>query len=75
MRQGLNAAINRSAQGPQGRERQRGKRATDALKKYARDLTAPRRRKGKLDPVIGRDEEIRRTIQDGWRAAPETIPS
>jgi ATP-dependent Clp protease ATP-binding subunit ClpB len=34
----------------------------DALKKYARDLTAAAR-DGKLDPVIGRDEEIRRTIQ------------
>ena len=34
----------------------------DALKKYARDLTAVAR-EGKLDPVIGRDEEIRRTVQ------------
>src|SRR5258708_724526 len=34
----------------------------DALKKYARDLTQVAR-EGKLDPVIGRDEEIRRTIQ------------
>ncbi|MFC4626589.1 ATP-dependent chaperone ClpB [Daeguia caeni] len=34
----------------------------DALKKYARDLTEDAR-SGKLDPVIGRDEEIRRTIQ------------
>jgi ATP-dependent Clp protease ATP-binding subunit ClpB len=34
----------------------------DALKKYARDLTQAVR-DGKLDPVIGRDEEIRRTIQ------------
>ena len=34
----------------------------DALKKYARDLTRAAR-DGKLDPVIGRDEEIRRTIQ------------
>ncbi|MBL8558629.1 MAG: ATP-dependent chaperone ClpB [Hyphomonadaceae bacterium] len=34
----------------------------EALKKYARDLTEDAR-KGKLDPVIGRDEEIRRTIQ------------
>jgi ATP-dependent Clp protease ATP-binding subunit ClpB len=34
----------------------------DALKKYARDLTEVARN-GKLDPVIGRDEEIRRTIQ------------
>jgi ATP-dependent Clp protease ATP-binding subunit ClpB len=36
--------------------------AYDALKKYARDLTDAARA-GKLDPVIGRDEEIRRTIQ------------
>jgi ATP-dependent Clp protease ATP-binding subunit ClpB len=34
----------------------------DALKRYARDLTQDAR-DGKLDPVIGRDEEIRRTIQ------------
>jgi ATP-dependent Clp protease ATP-binding subunit ClpB len=34
----------------------------DALKKYARDLTEVAR-SGKLDPVIGRDEEIRRTVQ------------
>ncbi len=36
--------------------------AYDAMKKYARDLTQAAR-DGKLDPVIGRDEEIRRTIQ------------
>jgi ATP-dependent Clp protease ATP-binding subunit ClpB len=36
--------------------------AYDSLKKYARDLTEAAR-EGKLDPVIGRDEEIRRTIQ------------
>ena len=34
----------------------------EALKKYARDLTEAARA-GKLDPVIGRDEEIRRTVQ------------
>ncbi|MGB3803804.1 MAG: ATP-dependent chaperone ClpB [Sphingopyxis granuli] len=34
----------------------------EALKKYARDLTEVAR-EGKLDPVIGRDEEIRRTVQ------------
>src|SRR6185436_17001200 len=34
----------------------------DALKKYARDLTQAAR-DGKIDPVIGRDEEVRRTIQ------------
>ena len=36
--------------------------AYDALRKYARDLTAEAR-SGRLDPVIGRDDEIRRTIQ------------
>ena len=36
--------------------------AYDALKRYARDLTTAAR-DGKIDPVIGRDEEIRRTIQ------------
>jgi len=34
----------------------------ESLEKYGRDLTAAAR-EGKLDPVIGRDEEIRRTIQ------------
>src|SRR4051812_34331938 len=34
----------------------------DALKKYSRDLTEAAKN-GKLDPVIGRDEEIRRTMQ------------
>lgn len=34
----------------------------EALKKYAHDLTAAAR-DGKLDPIIGRDEEIRRTVQ------------
>lgn len=34
----------------------------DALKKYALDLTA-RAREGKIDPIIGRDEEIRRAMQ------------
>ncbi|MDO8607182.1 MAG: ATP-dependent chaperone ClpB [Phaeospirillum sp.] len=59
--QGLNHAIE---------EVRKGRKATsasaedgyDALKKYARDLTQAAR-DGKLDPVIGRDEEIRRTIQ------------
>src|SRR5258707_9104357 len=39
-----------------------GENAYDALKKYARDLTQAAR-DGKIDPVIGRDEEIRRTVQ------------
>ena len=34
----------------------------DALKKYAMDLTE-RAREGKIDPIIGRDEEIRRAMQ------------
>ena len=34
----------------------------EALHRYARDLTAAAR-EGKLDPVIGRDDEIRRCIQ------------
>ncbi|MFN3077647.1 MAG: ATP-dependent chaperone ClpB [Alphaproteobacteria bacterium] len=59
--QGLNRAIN---------ELRKGRMATsasaednyEALKKYARDLTMAAR-EGKLDPVIGRDDEIRRTIQ------------
>jgi ATP-dependent Clp protease ATP-binding subunit ClpA len=45
-------------QPPQSRPHQ----PQQALKKYARDLTQAAR-DGKLDPVIGRDEEIRRTIQ------------
>ncbi|MCL4164277.1 UNVERIFIED_CONTAM: hypothetical protein GTU68_053207, partial [Idotea baltica] len=59
--QNLNSAIN---------EIRKGRAATsasaedgyDALKKYSRDLTEAAE-DGKLDPVIGRDEEIRRTIQ------------
>ena len=41
---------------------QNAEQSFDALKKYARDITAAAR-EGKLDPVIGRDEEIRRAIQ------------
>ncbi len=59
--QGLNTAIEgirkgRSADTAGAEDRY------DALKKFARDLTQAAR-DGKLDPVIGRDEEIRRTIQ------------
>jgi ATP-dependent Clp protease ATP-binding subunit ClpB len=59
--QKLNAAIEdlrkgRKADSPSAEE------GYDALKRYARDLTAVAR-EGKLDPVIGRDEEIRRTMQ------------
>jgi len=57
----LNSAINelrggRSADSPSAEE------SYEAMKKYTRDLTQAAR-DGKLDPVIGRDEEIRRTIQ------------
>ena len=41
---------------------QNAEQSFDALKKYARDVTELART-GKLDPVIGRDEEIRRAIQ------------
>ena len=62
-----------TAAGPERRDRGSSARAArrtapsaeqgyDALKKYARDLTEAAR-EGKLDPVIGRDEEIRRVIQ------------
>jgi len=44
-----------------------------SLEKYGRDLTAEARA-GKLDPVIGRDEEIRRVIRS-FRAAPRTTRS
>ncbi len=57
----LNEVINdmrqgRTAQSPQAED------SFEALKKYATDFTE-RARQGKLDPVIGRDEEIRHTIQ------------
>jgi ATP-dependent Clp protease ATP-binding subunit ClpB len=59
--QGLNRAIEdvrkgRAATSPSAED------SYEALKKYARDLTAAAA-EGKLDPVIGRDEEIRRTVQ------------
>jgi ATP-dependent Clp protease ATP-binding subunit ClpB len=57
----LNAAIDRIRKGRKA-ESATAEDSYDALKKYARDLTAAAR-EGKLDPVIGRDEEIRRTIQ------------
>jgi ATP-dependent Clp protease ATP-binding subunit ClpB len=59
--QGLNEAINALRKGRTA-DSASAENAYDALKKYARDLTAVAR-EGKLDPVIGRDEEIRRTIQ------------
>ncbi len=58
---GLNAAIADLRKGRTA-DSATAENAYDALKKYARDLTELART-GKLDPVIGRDEEIRRTIQ------------
>src|SRR5438046_1990563 len=59
--QSLNAAIEK-LRGGRTADTQSSEDRYDALKKFARDLTAAARQ-GKLDPVIGRDEEIRRTIQ------------
>jgi len=59
--QGLNAAIEAIRKG-RSADSATAENSYDALKKYARDLTADVR-EGRLDPVIGRDEEIRRTIQ------------
>ncbi len=59
--QNLNAAINALRKGRTA-DSASAENAYDALKKYARDLTQAAR-DGKLDPVIGRDEEIRRTVQ------------
>ncbi len=58
---GLNAAINDLRKGRRA-DSPSAEQSYDALKRYARDLTEEAA-KGKLDPVIGRDEEIRRTIQ------------
>jgi ATP-dependent Clp protease ATP-binding subunit ClpB len=57
----LEAAVDavRGGEGVQGAE---GESNRQALAKYTMDLTE-RARQGKLDPVIGRDDEIRRTIQ------------
>ena len=59
--QNLNKAINDLRKGRTA-DTASAEQGYDALKKYARDLTE-QARGGKLDPVIGRDEEIRRTIQ------------
>src|SRR3982074_246930 len=59
--QNLNAAIEALRKGRTA-DSATAENAYDALKKYSRDLTQAAR-EGKLDPVIGRDEEIRRTIQ------------
>jgi ATP-dependent Clp protease ATP-binding subunit ClpB len=58
---GLNAAINDLRKGRTA-DSASAEQAYDALKRYTRDLTDAAA-KGQLDPVIGRDEEIRRTIQ------------
>ncbi len=57
----LNTAINDIRKGRTA-DTASAEQAYDALKRYARDLTEAAR-EGKLDPVIGRDEEIRRTMQ------------
>ena len=59
--QNLNAAINDFRKGRRA-DSASAEDKYDALKKYARDLTDDAA-EGKIDPVIGRDEEIRRTIQ------------
>jgi ATP-dependent Clp protease ATP-binding subunit ClpB len=59
--QNLNAAINDLRKGRTA-DSAGAEQAYDALKRYTRDFTEAAA-KGKLDPVIGRDEEIRRTIQ------------
>ncbi len=59
--EGLNDAIN-ELRGGRTADTQSAEDRYDALKKFARDLTEAAR-EGKLDPVIGRDEEIRRTVQ------------
>ncbi len=59
--QGLNSAINEIRKG-RSADTASAEDRYDALKKFSRDLTQAAR-SGKLDPVIGRDEEIRRTIQ------------
>jgi len=58
---GLNDAIN-ELRGGRSADTATSEDRYDALKKFARDLTQAAR-DGKLDPVIGRDEEIRRTVQ------------
>jgi ATP-dependent Clp protease ATP-binding subunit ClpB len=60
-RKSLEAAIN-AVRGGQGVDSADAEGQREALKKYCMDLTE-RARMGKLDPVIGRDDEIRRAIQ------------
>lgn len=59
--QSLNEAINDIRKGRTA-DTATAEQGYDALKKFARDLTEAAR-EGKIDPIIGRDEEIRRTIQ------------
>ncbi len=59
--QALNTAINDIRKGRTA-DSASAEQSYDALKKYARDLTEAAR-EGKIDPIIGRDEEIRRTMQ------------
>ena len=59
--QALNAAINDIRKGRRA-DTASAEESYEALKKYARDLTAAAE-EGKIDPIIGRDDEIRRTMQ------------
>ena len=59
--QGLNSAINDVRKGRKA-DSATAEEGYDALKKYSLDLTE-RAEEGKIDPIIGRDEEIRRTMQ------------
>ncbi len=59
--QGLNSAINQVRRGRTA-DSATAEDGFDALKKYAHDLTEAAR-EGKIDPIIGRDDEIRRTMQ------------
>jgi ATP-dependent Clp protease ATP-binding subunit ClpB len=59
--QGLNTAINEVRKGRTA-DSASAEDTMEALKKYARDLTEAAR-DGKIDPIIGRDEEIRRAMQ------------
>jgi ATP-dependent Clp protease ATP-binding subunit ClpB len=59
--QGLNTAINDVRKGRTA-DSASAEEGYDALKKYARDLTEAAE-EGKIDPIIGRDEEIRRAMQ------------
>jgi len=59
--QALEAAI-REVTGGRTADTSSAENAYDAMKKFARDLTQAAR-DGKIDPIIGRDEEIRRTVQ------------